>query len=742
MSEVDVRVKATDEGSQKIVSFGDRLAKLGMQAFGISSGLGAAKKGFDAVTSAVQGAWSALGDGAALELANSRFENLASSIGTTAAALKGDMADATQGMMSNAQMVASASDIISLGLADSGDEVVRLSNLVGQLGWDMQVLTLTMANDSMLRLDALGLSMSDVKERMEALKAAGMEANEAFDLAVIEAGEAKLALLGSAADTSAGKIKQLTVGVQNAVDAFKQEFALNMADEIDDMAGGASVLGDNLYYAALGAAELSAALFSIPIRFLADMGKTAQIDLLREQLIALGGDAQAVHEEIMKLPVDTPFSEIAVKQIEMYTAAVAAAQNQIAHDSPETKYTNWIPPREAVQESTRALGEWTTEAKEAALEAGKIGDAFAGIDMAGVAGATQSGIWAVAGNHIQSILDEAAAEAEAAHKEAAEEIARSYEEAALRMGSAFAAELNAEKKINFGDMDAMSGQAWSMAQAFGLTVEQMGNVGIALGEITPEMAEAATKAVIFQEAFGNLLGQFKAGNIDAAGLTTAFDNLISDLNSKSLVEIQVELKQKVNPVRDLWAGLPAEERIKEVEVPVKFTPEEAALQKALGMIDGIPDNDVKLITFDAEFAAVTPTATEAITTAISAIDGTVTMEPDAQAVYDVINALDQSRLTVYVDLVQGSAPELPERAMGGPVQGGSGYIIGENGPEVFVPWTSGTVVPNHKLGRDGGGEMQLSIQNYFYGQTTGADVERALDNSTRQMMRRLQQVVT
>ncbi len=38
------------------------------------------------------------------------------------------------------------------------------------------------------------------------------------------------------------------------------------------------------------------------------------------------------------------------------------------------------------------------------------------------------------------------------------------------------------------------------------------------------------------------------------------------------------------------------------------------------------------------------------------------------------------------------------RANGGPVTGGSPYIVGEQGPELFVPSTSGIIVPNHQLG--------------------------------------------
>ena len=38
------------------------------------------------------------------------------------------------------------------------------------------------------------------------------------------------------------------------------------------------------------------------------------------------------------------------------------------------------------------------------------------------------------------------------------------------------------------------------------------------------------------------------------------------------------------------------------------------------------------------------------------------------------------------------------RATGGPVSGGSPYIVGEKGPELFVPGASGNIVPNHAMG--------------------------------------------
>jgi lambda family phage tail tape measure protein len=43
------------------------------------------------------------------------------------------------------------------------------------------------------------------------------------------------------------------------------------------------------------------------------------------------------------------------------------------------------------------------------------------------------------------------------------------------------------------------------------------------------------------------------------------------------------------------------------------------------------------------------------------------------------------------------------KADGGDVSGSSSYMVGERGPELFIPKSSGTVIPNNKLGSMGGG---------------------------------------
>lgn len=68
---------------------------------------------------------------------------------------------------------------------------------------------------------------------------------------------------------------------------------------------------------------------------------------------------------------------------------------------------------------------------------------------------------------------------------------------------------------------------------------------------------------------------------------------------------------------------------------------------------------------------------------------------------------------------------------GGPVYGGRGYVVGEKGPEVFLPNTSGMIVPNHALG--GSGNMNVVIS--LAGANGDETIKRIAYTATAQGMR-------
>lgn len=61
-------------------------------------------------------------------------------------------------------------------------------------------------------------------------------------------------------------------------------------------------------------------------------------------------------------------------------------------------------------------------------------------------------------------------------------------------------------------------------------------------------------------------------------------------------------------------------------------------------------------------------------------------------------------------MIASVAPKLSFRANGGPVSAGQAYIVGERRPELFVPRTSGTIIPSVNVGRQAP-EVQVVVQN-------------------------------
>lgn len=285
----------------------------------MASRLNVAQQAFGMTAAAAGQVWSVLEEGAALNLAKDRFDNLTASIGTTSDALTNDLKAATGGMVSDADLMTSATSMISLGLGKTSDEIVDLVSLTSQLGWDQQQLVMTLANNSTMRLDALGLSMEDVQKRAKALEAQGYSTDKAFDMAVIQAGQAKLELLGSAADTGAGAMQRLTVQWENMTTAAKGFIALRSEGALLGVANTFDAVGE-----ASDAGHSGLRNFLVVVN---EIGKTLPgtgeglndlIDLMFESENAVVAAAEAVSVYDDKL-------------LNVTTSAYAAEQAQMAH---------------------------------------------------------------------------------------------------------------------------------------------------------------------------------------------------------------------------------------------------------------------------------------------------------------------------------------------------------------------------------------------------------------------------
>jgi hypothetical protein len=72
----------------------------------------------------------------------------------------------------------------------------------------------------------------------------------------------------------------------------------------------------------------------------------------------------------------------------------------------------------------------------------------------------------------------------------------------------------------------------------------------------------------------------------------------------------------------------------------------------------------------------------------------------------ISQAISDKMMDMFTDFIMKG---LGFAAEGGPVTGGSTYIVGEQGPEIFVPSSGGTIIPNHQLNSIGAASREVMV---------------------------------
>lgn len=73
------------------------------------------------------------------------------------------------------------------------------------------------------------------------------------------------------------------------------------------------------------------------------------------------------------------------------------------------------------------------------------------------------------------------------------------------------------------------------------------------------------------------------------------------------------------------------------------------------------------------------------------------------------------------------------RAEGGPVNSGSPYVVGEKGPELFVPSSSGSIVPNGAMGSSGGSAGGVNVTYNIAAGVSRAELVPILEQERRRL---------
>lgn len=235
LSEMEKNSKGTKQGLGEAAATMSEVA-LGMaKIVGVAAGVGyAAKQIYDFGRA-----------GAELEFTRTRFDRLAESIGTTSDALLEDLHTATRGMYSDSELLASAGNLMALGLAKTHDEAVRLATVSGGLNMNMNQLVLTLTNMTTMRFDALGVSTDGFKEKMKALEEQGYSTNDAFKEAFLQQAEMQLEKVGNAADTNLGSFMRLEAQMKNNIDRMKEMSAEGLGPMIGYLADSTEKINSN-----------------------------------------------------------------------------------------------------------------------------------------------------------------------------------------------------------------------------------------------------------------------------------------------------------------------------------------------------------------------------------------------------------------------------------------------------------------------------------------------------------------
>ena len=153
--------------------------------------------------------------------------------------------------------------------------------------------------------------------------------------------------------------------------------------------------------------------------------------------------------------------------------------------------------------------------------------------------------------------------------------------------------------------------------------------------------------------------------------------------------------QKELLIRQILLGNPT---LRRAEVEAQVAQNEAA-QKQLKTVE-----DLNAI-YNQIGSSITNGVLDGIT---AAVEGTKSLgESAAQVLKDIAKQLLRSGIIQLISSLAGNdgveffsflSGTLGKRAMGGPVSAGTPYMVGERGPELFMPRQGGSIVPNNALG--------------------------------------------
>jgi hypothetical protein len=528
-----------------------------------------------------------------------------------------------------------------------------------------------LANRSIPRLDNFGISSGKVRERVEELKREGYDLDQAFKLAVLEEGRKSLEKLGDTSDSTAVRIDQLEAAFKDA--------RTGMAD-----------------FAAMVAAEAftggNTAEFT---HRLSNLGETMK------QTFVIGKYATVWYKNFMQGGFDaekaTKAAQEAVRGLgEEWTGVAPAAED--ATDSLEDAVV-------VLEDQERQFGA-TDAATLAYLDA--LNETTDGVEA-----------FMNSSNGIPELLQEQR-EQTLKTQEAFLDLAMQYTDYqadATDTADDFAQQREQIEEEHQQRLAEIKGKGQSWRQKIDVQETQL-ELRIAQGRLNELLAKQAE----FNE---------ETTDLERARTEKAILNLQEEVAEKTSILQRAQngyLVMKGQNVDDLLAEEQRQYDESIAELEASQAEKEEAQRQSLGRMvlshfnawaemnlatDGYTQEEIQFIqnmrlSLSQQYGLITDAAVEELDEQQKSFDqlwsiaeqGALKTVEAMNRVTESINAIPSSKTVQISYNVSGDRrPGDPaiQMQLGGPVMASQAYIVGEVGPELFVPWDSGTIVPNHRL---------------------------------------------
>ena len=274
--------------------------------------------------------------------------------------------------------------------------------------------------------------------------------------------------------------------------------------------------------------------------------------------------------------------------------------------------------------------------------------------------------------------------------------------------------------------DTFAGKMDRLNVAFDEAKETVGSY--ILDAITPLLSSFVDKGIPAIQGFADTLGQ-KLGPAFAEIFKFVRDDLLPVLQAwwKFLYEEVIPaIASVVGPIL-----LSIRDAFKKIAGAVKDNSTE--LQPFFDLLRKVWDFSKKYLI--PEFSGPFVTALGAIATLVetliigfSQLVGFMSRAYDqAKKVVDLINN-NKDIFAAQAGLIPFVVGKLAGRASGGPVTSGSSYIVGERGPELFTPNSSGMITPNNRMG-GGNTTINLNVTGAIDPEGTARTIIDVLNNS-------------